>query len=72
VHLTVLAHECSEPIESRFSVDSDCHIRTQITVLEEVFLDARKTLLQVVDNLTTFGFAQSRESKTLRGYVLLP
>src|SRR5262252_3424307 len=50
---TVLAHECSEPIESCFSVESDCPIRTPITVLEEAFLTARETLLQVVENLTT-------------------
>src|SRR5712691_11028069 len=50
MYLAVLAHEFGEPIEGRFAVDSDGHIRAQVTVLEEAFIDARKALLQVVDD----------------------
>src|SRR5262245_6730158 len=50
MYLAVLAYQFGEAIEGRFAVDSNCHIRTQVTVLEEAVLDARKALLQVVDN----------------------
>jgi hypothetical protein len=37
-------------IETHFAIDSNGYIWTQVTILEEAFLDARKALLQVVDD----------------------
>jgi len=50
MHLTVLTDGLCEPVEGRFTIYGDCHIRTQITILEEAFLHTGKTLLQVVDD----------------------
>jgi hypothetical protein len=50
MHLAVLADWLCDTIEGCFTVYSDCHIRAQVTILEEAFLDPRKTLLQVIDD----------------------